>query len=319
MPKLPKANFGTLDEVLEHKAEGSNPLPQVHSGGVYQYTTIAGAHGIIKSNTLWASHSLCLNDPTEREYGWNLIRETFKKNEPAGQSGYAYSQIEHILKNPEGWYPESYVASASLDSDSLTQFRLYGPVELALHGGQWETVSRDRVRDDQAPVIGGYPQLPVGKGEWRKVCYDTDEAIDLCQEMLATVAAYIDSHTAPRYKGYNPLAAFMALEYLALHIKNPDFRVENEVRLVITENATPDTVEVREINGKLIPYVEARPVPKFQEVPEDIVQKILLGPGSGEFARNKNALIAHMARNTRSLADTYNPVSINQSLKQLRG
>jgi len=318
VPSLPKANFGTLDEVLKHSKDEWQPLPPIHHGKVYQYTGIAGAHGIIKSNMIWASHSLCLNDPSERRYGWDAIREYRKQGTPVPGSDYAQSEIDRILANEEGWYPESYVASASLDSDSLTQFRLYGSVELSLPGGEWETVARNRERDDRAPVIGGYPQVPVGRGQWREVWYGYDEAVPHILGMFYTIAAYIDSFEAPAYKGYNYLTAFMALEYLALHIKNPDYEVEKEVRLVFTENTSPATVEVREINGKLIPYVEARPVPKLPDETEDIVQGIRLGPGAGGL-RNQKAFEAHLARNTRQKGRTYYPPSINQSQKEFSG
>ena len=136
--------------------------------------------------------------------------------------------------------------------------------------------------------------------------------------MFYTIAAYIDSFEAPAYKGYNYLTAFMALEYLALHIKNPDYQVENEVRLVFTETEAPSTVEVREVNGKLIPYVEARPVPKLPDETEDIVKSILLGPGAGGL-RNRKALEAHMARNTRQKGRIYYPIPINDSQKEFSG
>jgi hypothetical protein len=317
-PVLPKANFGTLTEVLKHADVNWRPLPPVHEGNIYQYTGIAGAHGIIKTNTIWASHSLCLNDPSERHYGWEVIREARNSGARIEGSDFALSQIDQILDNQQGWYPESYIASASLESDSLTQFRLYGSVELSLPGGEWETMSRNRIRDDHALVIGGYPQMPVGAGYWRKVWYGRKEANPPILDMFNTVSAYIDSFKGPTNKGYNPLAAFMALEYLSLHIKNPDYQVENEVRLVATETQAPATVEVREVNGKLIPYIEVRPKAQIPDEAEDIVKSIILGPGAGGL-RNRKALEAHMARNTRTQGRIYYPVPINDSQKEFNG
>ena len=42
---------------------------------LYHYTDAGGLHGILKSNTLWATHAAYLNDSQEFIYGTDLVRQ----------------------------------------------------------------------------------------------------------------------------------------------------------------------------------------------------------------------------------------------------
>jgi hypothetical protein len=45
---------------------------------LYHYTTAAGLHGILESNTLWGTHAAYLNDSQETLYGMRLALDELK-------------------------------------------------------------------------------------------------------------------------------------------------------------------------------------------------------------------------------------------------
>ena len=77
-PQLKEAMTSFLDEVWLPMHSYDDELVLFH------YTNLEGLKGIISSRSIWLTHSSTLNDPSELEYGKNLILsilENFKSNE----------------------------------------------------------------------------------------------------------------------------------------------------------------------------------------------------------------------------------------------
>ncbi|MHC4042957.1 hypothetical protein [Bradyrhizobium sp. 23AC] len=50
-----------------HREGHSNPMI------LYHYTSAAGLHGIVASESLWTSHYRFLNDTSEFRHGWDIV------------------------------------------------------------------------------------------------------------------------------------------------------------------------------------------------------------------------------------------------------
>ncbi len=248
-----------------------DPLPPVYEGTVYHYTSLAGVHGLIGSKVAWASSVQDLNDPSERLYGWDVIRGRFASHRPPGSS-HAIGELKTILEQadePGDWYPQAFVLSASMVADSLTQYRLYGQCQVAFAGGTWD-----------ASPPNGHRQLRDLMAVWRPVLYGPAAAMDYVDRMLAAAASIMDS-VAPEDYTDETLVAMFALEVLALHIKNPAYEDEREVRLVFS---TDDNLKVRVGDNRLITYLEARPVHDDglnHHAEPELVEAVRLGPLAG--------------------------------------
>lgn len=266
-----------------------DPLPPVHEGPVYHYTNLAGVHGLIKDNAAWASHVLDLNDPSERLFGWDVIRRRLKKHPPAGSEG-ALRELKKIVRaavSPGGWYPQPFVLSASAASDSLTQYRLYGQCQVQLAGGTWTAASQDdRIPNDLQAV-------------WRPVLYGPKAARRYVDRMLRAAIAIMDAVPPEDYTDEG-LTAMLALEALALHIKDPAYADEREVRLVFSAPQYLSIGKTRVSGERLVTYLEAHPE---GDGIRDVVRSVRLGPLAGS-SRNIEAIRLHHRNCSREFAPT---------------
>jgi hypothetical protein len=94
---------------------------------LFHYTSLAGVHGILSSNTLHATHVDWTNDSLEFRYGFDAAREyaisMFKRHEGSVAT-------EELLKVLPGDAQAAifpfFVASFSANGDVLSQWRAYG-------------------------------------------------------------------------------------------------------------------------------------------------------------------------------------------------
>jgi hypothetical protein len=262
-----------------------DPLPPVHTAPVYHYTSLAGVHGLIESNVGWASHVLDLNDPTERLYGWDVIRKRYRESPPAGSSG-AHTELANIFDqadDPGTWYPRPFVLSASAAPDSLTQYRLYGQCQVEIVGGTWTATShRDRFVGDDLLA------------QWRPVLYGSQAAQPFVDRMLQATIAIMDSVPPEDYEDQG-LTSMLALEILALHIKDEAYADEREVRLVFSAQAHHSIAKVRVSKDRLVTFVEAQPL---SDDAIDVVRSVRLGPLAGG-RRSREAIKLHYGNHSR--------------------
>jgi hypothetical protein len=97
---------------------------------LYHYTGAAGALGIISKGEMWATDAAYLNDPTETQYGRELIRncwEEFKKNARLGDQELRFFQTFIDVLDTE-WHTliSTYLACFSEYGNVLSQWRAYG-------------------------------------------------------------------------------------------------------------------------------------------------------------------------------------------------
>lgn len=233
-------------EVMGDEAAGT--LPEVHSGGVHHYTTALGLTSIFETGFLHASHIEAMNDPGEREFGWECIASR------AGSRDDLASEITRIIdeRGATGDTPQAFALSASTSGDELSQFRLYGPYSIELAGGTWQQVwSRHGHGDHRAFA------------SWRPVLYGEQDAAPYIDRMLEGLSALVWNAHAINEGGLLETLlrdAHLALEILALHIKHDAYAIEREVRLVFQASTAPGSGDprVRQRGDRLVPYVAVR-------------------------------------------------------------
>ncbi len=92
----------------------------------YHYTGAAGLKGILSTGSLWATNFSFLNDPSEVEYGRELVRKTLKEKKEAD-----HSSTRNLLEEIDRCFAEQlpsevYVSCFTTRRDDLSQWRAYG-------------------------------------------------------------------------------------------------------------------------------------------------------------------------------------------------
>jgi len=261
-------------------------LPDRYERPVFHYTSLVGAHGIIASDAVFASHIGDLNDPSERLFGWSVIQERFR----ATRDRYTPELQERIAAvceravTPGDRFAQAFVLSASTEPDNLTQFRLYGQCHVELAGGIW-TAGRTEDAEQRLAL----------QAVWREVIYGAEGAHPFVDAMLGAVATEFASRTESTNFEDAELYSWMEiLEILALHIKDAAYKDEHEARLVFSlrQRDYMEAAHVRPRGDRLVTYLEA--------VPHDLiglstVKSVRLGPLAGG-ARSAEALRVHHHR-----------------------
>lgn len=98
---------------------------------LYHYTDAKGLYGILKSKTLWASSYQFLNDATEFEYAFDLIKDVYPQEDSNPSIGPMsdFRIAENIRKERYNYISDClFVVSFSEKDDLLGQWRAYaGP------------------------------------------------------------------------------------------------------------------------------------------------------------------------------------------------
>jgi hypothetical protein len=104
-------------------------LPHVEPPPVlYHYTGVKGLVGIVKSNRLWASDVLFMNDSTEVRYGRDLIISEAKAAADRTASPVAqavFKTVDKILYKVDDLVETFFAACFCEDGDLLSQWRGY--------------------------------------------------------------------------------------------------------------------------------------------------------------------------------------------------
>lgn len=243
-----------------------DPLPAAHDGAVYHYTNADGLHGVLTSNCVYASHAITMNDPREGSFGWDVIRERYEADPPP--RGSEFSTIFDEIFSSDGnrsWETPAFVLSGTALPGNLNQYRLYGMYQVELDGGTWGLLPRD----------GTEPHSMTPRAQWRPVLYGAAGAEPYVDRMLDWAVQIMASVNPENFEDTGLVAA-LAIQVLALHIKDESYAHEDELRLVfgVERFGWQDWVEVRPRSDRLVPYVRAT----TGKVQDGVVRAVELGP-----------------------------------------
>jgi len=188
---------------------------------MFHYTSAEGALAILQSGRMRFTDYAYLNDMREITHGLDVIRSVLEDETHTAGSPALTSLKAHLGDvDPFSRY-NIYTTSCSSDSDSLSQFRLYGPVALGFEAN---------------PIDFGF-----FKGDIRfdHVVYDPEQQFQLIQTFL-NILKQSEEKDAALIK--SDVSKQVTADYLAGHLlqiasffKHRAFSDEREVRLVYSE------------------------------------------------------------------------------------
>jgi len=239
--------------------KGSTPPSKL-----FHYTDVSGLLGIFDNNRLWATHTLYLNDATERSYTYRLVEEIYcNLIEQAKTDDNDKSNINHPI-----WYrdflhrlsyntmrpkpnPDVYVVCFCKDDDLLSQWRGYG------NNGAGYAIGFDTKR------------LVHSKGafELRKAIYSAEDQKQILNEILQVVTDSLKELTdCLNSDDADPLIENHAkifeneVEKYASFFKHKAFKAEEEWRLIYSPKTDGHSNQIKFRSGRfgLTPYKEIR-------------------------------------------------------------
>jgi len=255
-------DYDVIDKLL---MEGIEKYPEDKlPNTVYHYTSTIGMKGILNDNSIWLTHYKYLNDSSEREYTYRLLRECLEKNSKKNDREFYEEAMKciydkDILKTRrvyKGLYQlkDYYVASFSRSKDSLSLWNYY-------------TKNVDKT---------GYNirfKLPLLKEALKgkkviayKVIYDVKKQKE---RLFLLINAFNTAWHSKCEDYFSKLLMSLFVEIvdgISMYFKHPAFREEQEVRLIY-EDTNEDNCEYkfREMSGIMVPYIEMKFNPKCVE------------------------------------------------------
>ena len=212
---------------------------------LYHYTDSTAFHSILKNRTIWLTNYRYLNDPSERNYGYDLIIEYLDnyltKNEiPKIKEFYNFFSLHHDNIS-QSFERDFYLASMTEDGDSLDQWRSYG------NDGKGFAIEYTFKQDTLPKEVNINSHIgPI----LMKVIYDKEEQLSIVEGF---VDEYLNSDVDLFVFKY-------ILEILCFKFKNFHYRNEKEWRLlfspIIMAGFGNKHVLYRENETEFIPYIQ---------------------------------------------------------------
>lgn len=217
---------------------------------IFHYTTLEGFVGILKNRGFRLSNPRFLNDAEEVLNGVKLATQLIALLLPKKR----YKQFKNVLSKThekllEQKFNKYYVASFSLDGDSLAQWRAYAA------NGAGISIGFDTGKKTKFPHFSCLPDYYL-----TKVIYDDREKVKI---MLHVVKQYANEYQkdikkiGARYDDDYADYLVLSLSFFFINFKNSAFSAEQEVRIVLSTQDTDQFggKEYRISNGLIVPYV----------------------------------------------------------------
>ncbi len=192
------------------------PLDQM-----FHYTSVDGALAILQSDRLRFTDYAYLNDTQEVTYGLEVIRSMLS-SDPDSASSQALAKLKAFMEEGDPFSPYNiYTASFSTEADSLSQFRLYGPISLGFKSN---------------PIGFGFFK---GDSHFAHVVYDPEKQAELIKTFfdLLKQSENIDEALikSDETKQISTDSIVSHLLQIVAFFKHPAFSDEREVRIMYSE------------------------------------------------------------------------------------
>jgi hypothetical protein len=236
---------------------------------LYHYTGAAAVAGILLSRTLWATNFSFLNDPTEVEYGRNLVLDLLKQaTQDGSQSDDRKTLLAAIEKSfLEKAVSEVYVCCFTECRDDLSQWRAYGTATGARYCLGFCTEALMDSRESEL--------------RFEKITYERRKQ---CDPILEVIEKAIDFVTEMRLSHLEALeiadASARRLARLLPQMKSPAYAAEKEWRIIRWIPGT-DVSEVcfDATRGVVRPYVKFPLTQEKQKQQLPVDELLVLAPG----------------------------------------
>ncbi len=258
---------------------------------LYHYTSLNGILGILRSNSVWATHASYLNDASEFFHGLSFAKQIaggiFMEDDYLAAFGWA---VRHALEAVSA--DDLYVASFSEQADILSQWRGYCPAGAGL------CLGFDFTQLKNFCLTRGY-RLEKCIYEHKKQIQQVEALVSRCFERFPKPhlsrgeyerldsRGQVDAEFAYRFQtseGPDKPQADAAVEWLCTAIaelaplfKNEGFHEEAEWRVVV--NGPREQVKFRANSSYLAPYVELE---LLSEAADSALREVIIGPNPNQ-------------------------------------
>ncbi len=219
---------------------------------VYHYTTAAGFVGIMKDEYLRATNFSYLNDPSEMQFGRELIGKNLKRRRKASGERLR-TFFTHVLSSfDREKAAEVYVASFTKLEDDLSQWRAYGTAATERYAIGFGS-------DAIYEIIDANPSH-----YFQRVEYETADQQDQINYVIDRSLQFLDEHGVST-ASFSPFADITARELASVTpvLKNQAFKMEEEWRIIIlsTEGNVPKFDAARGVIRPFVPFRFGSPLP----------------------------------------------------------
>jgi len=269
--QLSPAWFAARESMLESlktlaiNGKRDKPLPDQ----LFHFTDATGLIGIVRNQTVWASHAQALNDFTEITHGLVLAEDVLRRPKRVADPEFAKMVAGYFDKRNAGELPiqfQVYVVALCARADHVLHWLHYG------RSGTGIALQFDAAKLEQKP----FDLFPV--------IYDLDSQRRLIETTVGyawqELKALLPSVPADDQAPLADVAARMTADFiwlLAARFKNPCFEGEDEWRLITLDmigehvpQGMPLEPQFRAVGGRVVPYLAV----KYTELP---VTGIVLG------------------------------------------
>jgi len=248
---------------------------------LYHYTSMQGLLSIVESGRIRATHIRFLNDWSEAETMWNLVRQRLHARRELLKSQEDRTFLTAILDLSEERVPHNdFLASFSEEGDDLTQWRAYCPSEPGFSIGFSSTALRSQWVSDphgKSPSFVGAKLVKVRYVSERDFS-DLDTMID------SALALGRQLHGSAGFGGRTlskEQIAVGSFSVTAPIYKNAAFRAESEWRMILSKPHKPmPGLRFRPGKSTIVPYVEVElNMDLNYKLAEDyLIRKVIVGP-----------------------------------------
>ena len=221
---------------LDWFADGAKMVQQFNAPPekLYHYTDFKGLQGMLESGRLWATYCRTLNDGSEQEFGYSVVRDVL--------SGYAYDK-----KSLDG---PAFVACFCERPDVLSMWQSYA----SLGGGyclemDGETLGQFR------PTILSSPVPPNELVLLLRIVYGSDLPDEMRRILELVQSKLAEDNGSPKPNKMNRTFCGVLASLVASQIKHKAFKEEKEWRLLATD-PSPTDMKFRPGHANVKPYVE---------------------------------------------------------------
>ena len=237
MPTPHKSPEPKSDSFAAFREDLLNPR-QLTGQKLYHYTTQEGLLGIVKSRSLWTTSILHLNDSSEFNYAFSVVRRRLESKLEAAKGRYEAFYRLALASLTAAKYFTVYVGSFSEEGDLLSQWRAY------THNGIGFSVGFHDTDLQQLALKQNYRLV--------KCLYAENEHSEIASRLIENAEGWVDQRGDEiAHRGF-----FQNLIEIAPLFKNPAFREEKEWRVVSRLHLLGQESEFRAGKSMLIPYRE---------------------------------------------------------------
>lgn len=254
-------------DTLHRKFLDDGPKPP---SKLFHYTDVNGLLGIFDKNQLWATHTLYLNDATERSYTYKLVEEIYCSLIGQTKTNDKYRDFLHRISyntmRPKP-NPDVYVVCFCEDDDLLSQWRGYG------NNGAGYAIGIDAKRLVHLEDTFVIRKVVYSLKDQKKIL---NEILQVVRDSLKKLTDFLDNDDAEPLIENHAKIFENEVEKYASFFKHKAFKAEKEWRLIYSpkEDAHSNQIKFRSGRFGITPYKEID-MPDNEKLP---IVSVRVGP-----------------------------------------